>query len=52
VIQLGNGTYPSKKYGGFKPKPLLLIIDWVTKSGSPPLPPPSFSSEINDRVDF
>ena len=47
VIRLENGTYPSKKFGGFKPKPLLLIIDWVTKDGSPP--PPPLSPEIRRR---
>jgi hypothetical protein len=47
VIRLENGTYPSKKFGGFKPKPLLLIIDWVTKDGSPP--PPALNAEIGWR---
>jgi hypothetical protein len=47
VIRLENGTYPSKKFGGFKPKPLLLIFDWVTKDGSPQ--PPPLSTEIGWR---
>ena len=52
VIRLENGTYPSKKFGGFKPKPLLSITDWVTKDGNPPPPPPSLSTEMNDSLDF
>jgi hypothetical protein len=52
VIALQNGTYPSKKFGGFKPKPVLPIVGWVTKDGNPPSPPPPLSAEMNDSLDF
>src|SRR5262249_29874337 len=52
VIRLENGTYPSKKFGGFKPKPLLVIVGWVTKDGNPRPPPPPLSTEMNDSLDF
>jgi hypothetical protein len=52
VLRLENGTYPSKKFGGLKPKPLLSIIGWVTKDGSPLPPPPPLSAEMNDSLDF
>jgi hypothetical protein len=53
VIRLESGTYPSKKFGGFKPKPLFVIVGWVTKHGNPPPPPPPpLSTEMNDSLDF
>jgi hypothetical protein len=52
VIALENGTYPSKKFGGFKPKPLFVFVDWVTKDGNPPPPPPPLGSEMNDGLEF
>jgi hypothetical protein len=50
VIRLESGTYPSKKFGGFKPKPLFVVVGWVTKDGNPP--PPPLSTEMNDSLDF
>jgi hypothetical protein len=41
VIELGSGTYQSKKFGP-RPKPILKIVDWVNPDGSPaPSPAPS-----------
>lgn len=52
MIRLLSGTYPSKRFGGYKPKPLLPIVDWVKKDGNPPPPPPPLSTEMNDSLDF
>jgi hypothetical protein len=61
VIRIESGTYPSKKFGGRKPKPMLVIDDWVTRTGeSPPTAPmqqqlnrfaePSLEEEMNDDL--
>jgi hypothetical protein len=55
VIEIKNGTYPSKRFGGLKPKPVLAIVDWVTRTGAPPtpLPPPKpLRVEMNDSIPF
>jgi hypothetical protein len=36
VIEIKSGTYPSKRFGGRKPKPILEIISWVTRTGETP----------------
>jgi hypothetical protein len=52
VVRLESGTYPSKKFGGFKPKLVFVIVGWVTKDGNPPPPPPPLATEMNDSLDF
>ena len=53
VIHIESGTYPSKRYGGRKPKPLLVIDGWVTKTGEPPpeIKQLSLKDELNDSID-
>jgi hypothetical protein len=29
IVKLENGTYPSKRFGGLKPKPVWTIVGWV-----------------------
>jgi hypothetical protein len=56
VVIIESGTYPSKKFGGRKPKPILKMDRWVTRSGDEPpaqaIARPSLSEELNDKVDF
>jgi hypothetical protein len=54
VVRIENGTYPSKKWGGRKPKPLLVIDGWVTLTGepAPELPKPTMAEELNDKIGF
>jgi hypothetical protein len=56
VIKIESGTYPSRKYGGRKPKPMLVIDGWVTRSGEQPTPvqaiAPSLAEELNDKIDY
>ena len=54
VIRLESGTYPSRRFGGRKPKPVLKIDDWVTRTGAPPPATEqlSLSDELNDKIDY
>jgi hypothetical protein len=54
VIHIESGTYPSKRFGGRKPKPVLKIDDWVTRTGEPPpaIAKSSLSEELNDSIDY
>ncbi len=52
VIRIENGTYPSKRFGGLKPKPVLTIDGWVTRSGEPPPPPVPVRVEMDDEIPF
>jgi hypothetical protein len=54
VILIESGTYPSRRFGGRKPKPVLKIDDWVTRTGEPPpaIATPSLSEEMNDKIGF
>jgi hypothetical protein len=52
VIRIENGTYPSKRFGGRKPKPILTIINWVTETGAPPPPPPPIGVAMRDEIPF
>jgi hypothetical protein len=54
VVRIESGTYPSKKFGGRKPKPVYAIDGWVTPTGepAPELPKPSLAEELNDEVGF
>ncbi len=54
VIRIESGTYPSKRFDGRKPKPLLEIDEWVTRTGEAPpaIAKPSLSEEFNDNIDF
>ena len=52
VVKIENGTYPSKRFGGLKPKPVLTITGWVTKTGAPPSPPVPTRVEMNDEIPF
>ncbi len=57
VISVESGTYPSKRFGGLKPKPVLRIVDWVTATGAPaealPAPAkPALKQEMNDEIPF
>jgi hypothetical protein len=54
VIRIESGTYPSRRFGGRKPKPLLVIDEWVTRTGEPPpaIAAPSLSEELNDKIDY
>jgi hypothetical protein len=55
VISIECGTYPSR-YGGQKPKPMLVINEWVTRSGEQPsaqaIAGPSLREELNDKIDY
>ena len=52
VISVQNGTYYSKRFNGLRPKPLLVIVDWVTRTGAPPPPPAPLAIEMNDSIGF
>jgi hypothetical protein len=60
VVSVENGTYPNKRFGGRKPKPVLRILRWVTKTGAPPpssepkqaIEKPSLSKDLNDSIGF
>jgi hypothetical protein len=54
VIRIESGTYPSRKYGGRKPKPMLVIDGWVTLTGepAPELPKPTMAEDLNDKIDY
>jgi hypothetical protein len=52
VIRIENGTYPSKRFGGLKPKPILKVIDWVTRTGAPPPPLVPARIEVDDELPF
>jgi hypothetical protein len=54
VIRIESGTYFSRKFNGRKPKPVLKIADWVTKTGEPlpAIAKPSLSEELNDKIGF
>jgi hypothetical protein len=52
VVRIENGTYRSKRFGGLKPKPVLKIDDWVTRTGEPPPPPVPVRVEMNDEISF
>jgi hypothetical protein len=52
VVKIENGTYPSKRFGGLKPKPVLTIVGWVTRTGAPPPPPVPAGVEMNDQIPF
>jgi hypothetical protein len=52
VVKIENGTYPSKRFGGLKPKPILRIVDWVTRTGAPPPPPVPARVALNDEIPF
>ena len=54
MIRIESGTYPSRRFGGHKPKPLLVIDGWVTRTGEPPpaIEQPSLSEELNDKIDY
>jgi hypothetical protein len=52
VISIQNGTYHNKRFNGLKPKPLLVIVGWVTKTGAPPPPPVPAGVEMNDQIPF
>ena len=52
VVRIENGTYPSKRFGGIKPKPVLTIVDWVTKTGAPPPPLVPVRVEMDDEIPF
>jgi hypothetical protein len=53
VIKLAAGSYTNKRFGGQKPKPLLPIIDWVQRDGTPiTAPQPELSAEMNDKIPF
>jgi hypothetical protein len=52
VVRIESGTYPSKRFGGLKPKPVLTIVGWVTKTGAPPPPPVPSQGEMNDEIPF
>jgi hypothetical protein len=57
LIKIENGSYESKRFGGRKPKPILKIIDWVTRIGasSPaiaPAAPVPLRVEMNDEIPF
>jgi hypothetical protein len=62
VIGVENGTYWSKKLKADRPKPILRIVGWVTKTGAPPPPPassatkqiekPSLKEDLNDSIGF
>jgi hypothetical protein len=54
VIRIESGTYFSKKFSGRKPKPVLKIADWVTRTGEPlpAIAKPSLSEEMNDKIGF
>jgi hypothetical protein len=52
VIRIESGTYRSKRFGGDKPKPVLRIVSWKPKIGSP-LPPPkklTAGKILNDEI--
>jgi hypothetical protein len=54
VVEIRSGTYPSRRFGGRKPKPLLVIVEWVTRSGepAPAIAKPSLADELNDKIDY
>jgi hypothetical protein len=56
VLSVENGTYPSKRFGGRKPKSVLRTVFWVTKTGSPaPETPKEIEKpkpDFNDSVGF
>jgi hypothetical protein len=52
VIRLDSGTYLNKRFNGRLPKPVLSIVDWVTKDGAPPPPPAPLAGELNDQISF
>ncbi len=55
IISVESGTYPSR-FGGDKPRPVLAIGDWVTRSGEQPsaqaIAGPSLCEELNDKIDY
>jgi hypothetical protein len=62
VVKVENGTYWNKRFNADRPKPIMTITRWVTKTGAPPPPPaslaikqiekPSLSEELNDSIGF
>jgi hypothetical protein len=54
VIRIESGSYPSKRFGGRKPKPMLPIDDWVLPNGEKPPEPKkiSFKDDLNDEIGF
>jgi hypothetical protein len=54
VIKVISSTYPSKKFGGRRPKPMLVIDSWVTPDGETPPEPKklSYKDELNDEIGF
>jgi hypothetical protein len=52
IVRLDSGTYLNKRFGGRRPKPVLSIVDWVTKDGAPPPPPAPLAGELNDQISF
>jgi hypothetical protein len=62
VVKVDNGTYWNKRFNADRPKPIMTIVRWVTKTGTPPPPPasstinqiekPSLSEELSDSIGF
>ena len=58
IVKVDNGTYWNKRFNADRPKPIMTIVRWVTKTGAPPsLPASSAIKEIekppfNDSVGF
>lgn len=54
VIKLGSVDYYNKKFKVDKPKPVLGIVDWVTRDGAPADPKslPKAPHEFNDSIPY
>ena len=62
VVKVDNGTYWNKRFNADRPKPIMTIVRWVTKTGAPPPLPapsaikqidkPSLSEDLNDSIPF
>jgi hypothetical protein len=55
VVKVDNGTYWSKRFNADRPKPILTIVSWVTKTGAlpqAPSAPTSLPRQENEKPPF
>jgi hypothetical protein len=55
IVEISNGTYPSKRFQSDRPKPILKIVDWVSPAGEAPAAKAIAAAEraeFNDDVGF
>src|SRR6516162_5882197 len=52
VVKVDNGTYWSKRFNADRPKPILTIVRWVTKTGAPPPGPTSSALQAIEKPPF